>query len=388
MTGARFDLATATEIRFGAGRAAQLPGIVATLGAARVLLVTGATATRAEPVRAALAATGVAVAAYPVGGEPTVEAIRQGIAAAREHGAEAVLGLGGGSALDAAKAIAALADHGTDPMEHLEVVGAGRPLTRPGLPCLAVPTTAGTGSEVTRNAVLSVGALKASLRSPTLLPRVALVDPDLLVGAPPATVAASGSDALSQLVEPYLSLRANPVTDALALAGIRRSARSLARAGRDGLDDDPPGREDLALASLLGGLCLANAGLGAVHGLAAVLGARYAAPHGAVCAALLGPVVEGNLAALRARDSAHPILARFADLAAALTGRPDATADEAGRWLADLRIGLGVPGLGGYGMGEADLPELVAQARLASSMQANPVQLTDDELADILRRAS
>lgn len=385
---ARFDLATATEIRFGAGRVAEVPDAVVGLGAARVLLVTGATPHRAEPVRAALAAAGVAAAAYPMAGEPTVEAIRDGVTAARDLGAQAVLGYGGGSALDAAKAVAALAVAGADPLEHLEVVGAGRPLTRPGLPCLAVPTTAGTGSEVTRNSVLSVGAVKASLRSPVLLPRLAVVDPDLLVGQSRATIAASGSDALSQLVEPYLSARANPLTDALAREGIRRSARSLARAAREGLDADPDLREDLALASLLGGLCLANAGLGAVHGFAAVLGARYAAPHGAVCAALLAPVVEANLAALRARAPQHPVLARFAEVAALLTGRPQASADEAGPWLAELRSALGVPGLGAYGMVEADLPELVAQARQASSMNANPIELTDDELADILRRAS
>ncbi|MEI2732489.1 MAG: iron-containing alcohol dehydrogenase [Dermatophilaceae bacterium] len=384
----RFDLATAAEIRFGAGRVSELPEILAGLGVHRVLVVTGAGPVRAEPVRADLAEAGVVSDVFAVVGEPTVDLVRAGIAVAVEHGSAAVLGIGGGSALDAAKAIAVLAGGGTDPLDHLEVVGAGRPLTRPGLPCVAVPTTAGTGSEVTRNSVLSLGPVKASLRSPLLLPRVALVDPDLLVGQPPATIAASGSDALSQLVEPFLSSRANPVTDALARDGIRRSARSLARAVASGLDAAPDLREDLALASLFGGLCLANSGLGAVHGFAAVLGARYAAPHGALCAALLAPVVAANLAALRERDPQNPVVARVGEVAALVTGRRGATAADASPWLAELCQTLQVPGLSSYGFVEADVPEVLAQARAASSMKANPIELTDAELSAILRAAA
>ncbi len=384
----RFDLATAAEIRFGAGRIGELPEILAGLGVHRVLVVTGASPARAEPVRADLAVAGVVNEVFAVAGEPTVDVVRAGVAVAVGHGSSGVLGIGGGSALDAAKAIAVLAASGSDPLDHLEVVGAGRPLTRPGLPCVAAPTTAGTGSEVTRNSVLSLGPVKASLRSPLLLPRVALVDPDLLVGQRPATIAASGSDALSQLIEPFLSVRANPVTDALARDGLRRSARSLARAVASGLDAAPDLREDLALASLFGGLCLANSGLGAVHGFAAVLGARYAAPHGALCAALLAPVVAANLAALRERDPQNPVVARVGEVAALVTDRPGATAADASSWLAELRQTLQVPGLSGYGFVEADLPEVLAQARAASSMKANPIELTDAELAAILLAAA
>lgn len=383
---ARFDLATPADIRFGAGRAAELSGALAGLGVTRVLVVTGATTARADPVREALRKNGIDSEVFPVPGEPTVESIRAGVGALRAAGGAGVLGFGGGSALDAAKAIAALAASGTDPLDHLEVVGAGRALTTPSLPCVAVPTTAGTGSEVTRNAVLAAGDVKASLRSPLLLPRVAIVDPDLLRGAPAATVAASGSDALSQLVEPFLSARANPVTDALARDGMRRSARSLARAVREGLDD-PGVREDLALASLLGGLCLANSGLGAVHGFAAVVGARYAAPHGAVCGALLAAVVETNLARLRRTDPQHPVIAKLAEVAALLTGRDDAAPEEAGPWLQALRAELGLPGLAAYGIVAADVPDLVGQGRRASSMKANPVELTDAELGTILTRS-
>ena len=274
-----------------------------------------------------------------VAGEPTVALVRDAAAAARAAGCDLVIACGGGSAIDAGKAIAALLGNGGDPLDYLEVVGRGRPLERPGLPFIAVPTTAGTGSEVTRNAVLASPEhqVKASLRSPLMLARAAVVDPDLLAGLPPAVIASSGLDALSQLIEPFVSLRANPFTDALAREGIRRSARSLRQAYQQA--QHPPAevgagvagaglREDLALASLFGGLCLANAGLGAVHGFAAPIGGTWPAPHGATCAALLPHAMRVNLRALERRAPQHPARARFAELAALLTDRPDASADQ------------------------------------------------------------
>ncbi|HEU4909690.1 MAG TPA: iron-containing alcohol dehydrogenase, partial [Propionibacteriaceae bacterium] len=225
----RFDLALPGDIRFGAGRVSEVPGALADLGASRVLVVTGRTTSRADGIRAALNAADMSSMAFGVATEPSIERVRAAVDLVLETGCDAVLGFGGGSALDVAKAVAVLAASGTDPMDHLEVIGAGRPIERPGLPCVAVPTTAGTGSEVTRNSVLSGGGVKASLRSPLLLPKLAVVDPDLLVGVPKQTIAASGMDALSQLIEPLLSQRANPFTDALARDGIRRSARSLRR---------------------------------------------------------------------------------------------------------------------------------------------------------------
>lgn len=381
----RFDLALPGDIRFGAGRVAEVPDALVGLGVRRVALVTGRDPSRADGVTTGLRDRGLTVVTFAISGEPTVDRVRSVTAAAREHAVDGVLGYGGGSALDAAKAIAVLTASGTDPLEHLEVVGRGEPLTTPSLPCVAVPTTAGTGSEATRNAVLSHGDVKASLRSPLMVPRVAVVDPDLLAGLPAATIAASGSDALSQLIEPYLCSRANPFTDALAREGIRRCARSLRRAAREGLADDPAGREDLAAASLFGGLCLANSGLGAVHGFAAVLGARYGAPHGAVCGALLPAAVEVNLSALRAREPEHPAIGRLAEVATLLTGDPDARADDAAPWLRALRDDLRIPGLASYGIREDDLPALVEQGRQASSMKANPLPLEDAELAAILR---
>jgi alcohol dehydrogenase class IV len=241
---------------------------------------------------------------------------------------------------------------------------------------------------VTRNAVLASPAhgVKASLRSPLMLARVALVDPDLLAGLPAEVIAASGLDALSQLIEPFLSARANPLTDGLAREGIRLSAGALgrahaaARAGRPSAADE---REALALASLFGGLCLANAGLGAVHGFAAPVGGTFAAPHGAVCAALLAPVLRVNLAALRARAPDAAALGRFAELGALLTGRADATVEDGLAFVAELTRALEIPGLARYGVTRADVPALVAKARAASSMKGNPIVLTDDELAEV-----
>jgi alcohol dehydrogenase class IV len=385
----RFDFATAGDVRFGSGRAAELPAALVALGVTRALVVTGRTPRRADGVRAGLGAAAVESLAFPVAGEPSVAVVREGLAVLRDGGCDGVVGYGGGSAVDVAKALAILAPGGADPLEHLEIIGRARPFTRPGLPCVAVPTTAGTGSEVTRNAVLSGDGVKASLRSALMLPRVAIVDPELLRGLPGPVIAHTGLDALAQLIEPFLTPRGNPLTDALARDGMRRSARSLRRAVEGGLDGDARGgiREDLALASLFGGLCLANSGLGAVHGIASVVGGTFDAPHGAVCAALLAPAVEVNLRALAARAPGHPALVRAAEVAMILTGVPEATAADGVSWLGQLRRALAVPGLGRYGVAEADLPALVEAARRASSMRANPIELTAPELTEIVRRA-
>lgn len=382
----RFDLAVPADIRFGAGRVRELPESLTDLGARRVLIVTGRSTTRADGVRAALSEAGIHSDAFAVPTEPSIDRVRAAVAHAQETGCDAVVGFGGGSALDVAKAVAVLARSGADPLDHLEVIGEGRPILEPGLPCIAVPTTAGTGSEVTRNSVLSGDGVKASLRSRLMLPAVAIVDPDLLAGLGASTIAASGMDALSQLIEPLLSSRANPFTDALARDGIRRSARSLLRAYSDGMDDASV-REDLALASLFGGLCLANSGLGAVHGLAAAVGARLAAPHGAVCAAVLCAVTEVNLRALRERAPEDVALQRLGEVAALLTGRPDAGPEEAIAWLFELTAALAIPGLGQYGLTQAGLPEVVAAAQRASSMRGNPITLTDEEVGEIVSRS-
>jgi alcohol dehydrogenase class IV len=322
-----------------------------------------------------------------VSGEPTVELVREGVHFARRERCEAVVAMGGGSALDAGKAVAALVTNAGDALDYLEVIGRGQSLLRPALPFIAIPTTAGTGSEVTRNAVLLArqAQVKVSLRSPLLLPKAAIIDPQLLMGAPASVLISSGMDALSQLIEPFLSARANPLTDALAREGIRRSVRSLRRAVQEGADE--AAREDLAVASLMGGLCLANAGLGAVHGFAAPAGGMFEAPHGAVCAALLAPVMAVNAHALAARAPGHPATGRFDELGFLLTGAAHGGSAKAVTWLTDLQHELAVPGLGSYGMTAADVPTLVEKAKAASSMKGNPIVLTDDELAEIALRA-
>ena len=382
----RFDLAVPADVRFGAGRISEVPQALAALGTSHVLVVTGRTTSRADSVRSALTELGISSVVFAVETEPSIDLVRTAVAQLTEAGSNAVLGFGGGSALDVAKAVAVLATAGTDPLDHLEVIGAGRPISRPGLPCVAVPTTAGTGSEVTRNSVLSGGGVKASLRSPLMLPKVAVVDPDLLIGLRAPTIAASGMDALSQLIEPLLSQRANPFSDALARDGIRRSARSLRRAYEGGMADAGV-REDLALASLFGGLCLANSGLGAVHGLAAAAGARLSAPHGAVCAAVLAAAVEVNLSAMRDRASGHPAVLRMREVATLLTGRPDADPEDAIGWLQELTTALSIPGLASYGLDDAEIPAVVAAAQKASSMRANPIELTDVEVREIVTRS-
>jgi len=386
-----FELAAPTRIVFGAGCAREVGALAAGLGKS-ALVVTGKSTERARVVLEALAAAGVRATTFSVAGEPTVETARAGLEAGRAASCEVVIAFGGGSTLDAGKAIAALLANGGDPLDYLEVVGRGQPLTRRSLPFIALPTTAGTGSEVTKNAVLCSREhrVKASLRSPLMLPSVALVDPDLLVGLPAEVLAASGLDALSQLIEPFVSVRANPLTDGFAREGLRRSAPALRRAytaARMGVVVAPADREALALASLLGGLSLANAGLGAVHGFAAPIGGIFEAPHGVVCAALLGPVMQVNVAALRARDLDGPALARYQEVAALVTGNPAATIEEGLRWIGELCRALDIPGLARYGMGESDVGALVAKARVASSMKGNPIALTDAELSEIARRA-
>ncbi len=381
-----FEFATATRVVFGPGTRSRAGVLARELGR-RALVVTGRDAARADWLVTQLRAAGLAVAVQSVAGEPSVETVTTALAVARLAPPDVVIACGGGSALDTGKALAGMLGNEGELLDYLEIIGRGRTLARPALPFIAIPTTAGTGAEVTRNAVLSAPAQRAkvSFRSPHLLPRVALVDPELTHDLPPAITAATGLDALTQLIEPYVCARANPLTDALCLDGMGRAARSLRAVCAAGAA--PAAREDLALASLFGGLALANAGLGAVHGLAGPLGGWFPAPHGAVCAALLPHVMAANLRALAQRAPTSPTLMRYAEVARRLTGSPVAAAEDGVRWVGELVADLGVPRLGVYGLAAGDFAGVVAQARQASSMQANPVALTAEELADILAAA-
>jgi alcohol dehydrogenase class IV len=305
---------------------------------------------------------------------------------ARTAGADIVLGLGGGSSLDAAKAIAAMATQPGDVLDYLEVIGAGKPLDAEPLPCVAVPTTAGTGSEVTKNAVLGSPeyGVKVSLRSPAMLPRVAVIDPELTLSMPRDVTATTGLDALAQLIEPFVSSKRQPITDGFCREGLSRICHALRRACDE--PTDLTARESMSLASLLGGIALANSGLGAVHGFAGPIGGMFPAPHGAVCAILLPGVMEANIRAAR-QGGDDDLLARYAEIARVLTGDAAAAPEHGTAWVRSLVAYLAIPSLAAYGITSEAVPTLVAMAKKASSMKGNPVVLPDGDLTAILAAA-
>jgi alcohol dehydrogenase class IV len=382
----RFEFATAGRIIFGQGTHEEAGSLAGELGQ-RALVVHGSSAARAKPLLANIDAAHIEYSCFEIRDEPTVEQIADGVNQARLAESELVIGFGGGSVIDSAKAIAGLVTNPGAIMDYLEVIGKGKNLSVQGLACVAIPTTSGTGAEVTRNSVLASleHRVKVSLRSPFLLPRLAIVDPKLTIDLPPSVTASTGLDALTQLIEPYVSIRANPVTDGFCLEGMRRIARSLRQAYEHG--HDLKAREDMALASLLGGLSLANAGLGAVHGFAAPIGGMFHAPHGAVCAALLPRITEINLRAMRERANDSESLSRYDSVAKILTGSDKATAADGIRWITELGKTLQVAGLRTYGITESDIPILVEKASKASSMKANPDVLTREELTEALQAA-
>ena len=382
----RFEFATAGRILFGEGSLHEVPAAAASMGK-RALLVSGASRSRAAILAGVLNGADVAAVPFAVVGEPTIDHIRQATAYARDEGCDFVIGIGGGSAIDAGKAVAAMLANPGDPLDYLEVIGRGQPLAHPSAPFIAIPTTAGTGSEVTRNAVLASPerGVKVSLRSAGMLPRLAVVVPELTHSLPRAITASTGLDALTQLIEPYVSVRANPMTDQFCVEGMRRAAVALPRVCADGNDRDA--RRDMAWASLLGGLALANAGLGAVHGFAAPVGGRFLAPHGAICAAVLPYAMDVNVRALRARAPGGIALRRYQEIAGVLTGNPNARAEVGVEWIAELCANLEIPPLATYGVTPADVPSLVQQAAKASSMKGNPIVLTEDELCEVISRS-
>ena len=382
----RFEFSTAQQIVFGPAVAAEAGELAASAGK-RAFVVLGRTAQRAADLFEQLSSHDVAYQSFHVTGEPTVETVQTAVASARQAGSEVVIACGGGSVIDTGKVVAAMLQNEGELLDYLEVVGRGQPLAHPAAPHLAIPTTAGTGAEVTRNAVLSVPEhqVKVSMRGPFMLPRRALVDPLLTHSMPPELTASTGLDALTQLAEAFVSNKANPLTDGICREGLRRAGRSLARAFADG--SDAAAREDMALASLFSGLALANAKLGAVHGFAGPLGGLTSAPHGVICGKLLPFVMETNVRALQEREPDSPALARFDEVARILTGNSAACACDAVAWTQELCATFGLPGLRAYGLTEDNLPTAVAKAKKASSMKGNPIALQDDELAAILERA-
>ncbi len=381
-----FAFSTAARLIFGVGTARQIAVEAARLGR-HALLVTGSAPGRLEKLRQDLAARDVACTVFPVAHEPDLEAVSAGARLARAEICDVVIGVGGGSVMDAAKAIAALITNQRPILDYLEVIGQARPLSREPAPCIAVPTTAGTGSEVTRNAVIRSPEhrVKVSMRSPGMLPELALVDPELTLSLPPDLTAATGFDALTQLIEAFVSNKANPLTDGLCREGLARCARALKTVYHQG--NNLAARTDMAIASLFSGLALANAGLGAVHGIAGPLGGMLAAPHGAVCARLLPAVTAANIAALEKTSSESTGLERYRETARLLTGDRQAGPRDSIVWLNAAVRELHIPALIRWGLKFTEKTELVENALRASSMRGNPVLLERGTLEAIISQA-
>jgi alcohol dehydrogenase class IV len=382
----RFEFATATRIIYGPDVLSE-SGLAARSMGRRALVVTGSTAERSSQLLVNLAAEKVEASLFQVAGEPTTSLISEGLQVARDSHCDLIIGIGGGSALDAGKAISALVTNSGEMLDYLEVIGRGKALSVKALPFIAIPTTAGTGTEVTRNAVIGSPEhqVKVSLRSPLMLPRLALVDPKLTYDLPIEVTASTGLDALTQLIEPFVSVKANPISEAIAREGIQKAARALPSLQRD--LGDRSARDEMALASLLGGIAMANAALGAVHGFAGPVGGMFPVPHGVVCARLLPLVMEANLNALAQRMPGSPVLARYQEVAVMLTGNAEAQPTDGFHWVEDLVEKLNISNLGAYGIKREHIPELVKKSARASSMKGNPIQLTNNEMRAILEQA-
>ncbi len=378
-----FSIQTPTQILFGRGEAGKAPDMIRAFGY-RVLVICGRDMRRADWLVTALAVTGAEVQTLPCPDEPTLTMLTEALHYTRGFEPQVVVGIGGGAVLDMSKALAAMIPSPTPLMDHLEVVGRGLPLSAPPLPFIALPTTAGTGAEVTKNAVIGLPdhRRKVSLRDDRMLARLAIVDPALTDHCPWHVTLASGLDAVVQVIEPYLSTRANDFTDALARPAIARGLTALHRLSQG---EDAVARDDLAWVSLCGGLALANAGLGAVHGLAGPICGMCPAPHGAVCAILLGPVLEMNRRRLDESSQAAKRLAEVCTLIAEALG---GSADTAPQTIADWVRRAGLDGLTAQGLALGDHADVAEAALQASSMKSNPVPLTHTDLMWILSQAA
>ena len=385
---APFSIARLPRIEFGSGTLNRLPDIAASYGT-RLLVVTGmrsfAESEAGARLFASLGERGLSWEQLRVSGEPSPEFVDASVAALRGTRFDCVVGVGGGSALDAAKAIAGLLRPGNSVMDHLEGVGPELPYRGPATPFIAVPSTAGTGSEATKNAVLTApGDFKKSFRDDKLVAEWAIIDPDLLATCPPALIGADGLDAFTQLLESFVSTRASPLTDALARSGIMAARDALPALYRR---QSVAARAKMAYASLASGICLAQAGLGAVHGLASPLGALFPIPHGVVCGTLVASATASNIEALEARDPDNPALPKYAEIGRRFAMKKGLDGPDARRFLVEVlrnwEVELDLPRLSAYGIGEGDLARIVAASR-GSSMKTNPLVLTDAELTDIL----
>lgn len=382
----RFEFATATRIIFGQGTVQEVAPLVTEMGS-HAFVVTGHTVKRVEPLLEQLRKHRIKYVTFNVPSEPTTAIAKVAILQARQAKSDLVISIGGGSVLDTGKVIAAMLTNSGQLEDYLEVVGSGKPLTCSCKPHITIPTTAGTGAEVTRNAVLGVPEyqVKVSMRSPLMLPAVAVVDPELTYSMPKSITASTGLDALTQLMEAYVSNKANPLTDGICREGLKRTGRSLQQAYEDG--NNHTAREDMALASLFGGLALANAKLGAVHGFAGPLGGMILAPHGVICARLLPFVMEANVQSFQMCEADAQSLARYDEIAQLLTGTVTARAIDGIKFVQDLCEILKVPSLVKFGLKEQDFSTVVEKSKKSSSMKGNPIKLTENTLLEILKKS-
>jgi alcohol dehydrogenase class IV len=380
-----FEFSTTGRIIFGNGTIKKLPGYANSLGK-NAFIICGKNTNRIDSITDTLNSADIKTSVFSVATEPTIPLVLQGIHEARSKGCDLIIGIGGGSVIDAGKVISAMIANIGKLSEYLEVIGEGKSIAKLPVPYIAIPTTAGTGAEVTCNAVLASPEhkVKVSMRNSLMYPRIAIVDPELTYSMPPAITASTGLDALTQLIEAFVSIKANPLTDGIIIEGLKRASRSLLAVYKSG---DRSAREEMCIASLFSGLALANAKLGAVHGLAAPLGGMLSARHGMICARLLPFVIEINVKSLIKNNPSSDSLKRFDTIAQNLTNNTQVSAMDAVSWIKNICAEMKIPALKDFGLKESHIPEIVKQAKKSSSTKGNPVELTDEELTQILYEA-
>ena len=386
MINQNFNFSTSHNIIFGAGKITELSKVIETYGK-KVLIVRTPLENNFSKVINIIEKANKEWISYTVEHEPTTVTINDVVKSAREFNTELVVALGGGSVIDTGKAVSALLANPGQLIDYLEVVGKGLPLQKRSVPLIAIPTTAGTGSEVTRNAVIEVpeNKVKVSLRGIFIQPEIALIDPEFTISVPPQVTAYSGMDAFIQVIEPYVSTKANLMTDIFCREGIKSGATSLLKAYSDG--NDLSARINMSWVSLLGGICLANSGLGAVHGFAGTIGGMFHIPHGAICASLLPSVMEVNINALKQRNPDSISINRYQEVFQIVTGNPNVSILAGLNWFRELQVKLQISSLTKLGISKDIFPDIIKQSKIASSMKANPILLNDDELIEILEKS-
>lgn len=386
MKATQFEFATAKWIIFGEGSAKKIPESALNLGN-KPLIVTGRNQNRCKFLLDYFSKKNVNFEIFSVIGEPTTQAVSDCLKLAKRNKTNVIIGIGGGSAIDTGKAVSALITNDGDLFDYLEVIGRGKPIKNPTIPFIAVPTTAGTGTEVTKNAVIKSNehSVKVSLRSPYMLPDIAILDPLLTYSMPKEVTASTGLDAFTQVIEPYVSIKANMLTDAICKEGIKRISRSLLKAFNN--PKDKKAREDMCIGSLFGGIALANAKLGAVHGFAGVMGGMIDAPHGVICGILLPYVIKINVKALEERKPSSEVFKKYEKVAKIVTKNDKAKPKDLIHWTDELYTKLNMPHLSEVDLKEEQIEELISKAKISNSMQGNPIVLTDEELRSIIKNA-